>query len=265
MRPARIGICDSIGSPRAQRGYVLLTLLLGVSLLVIAAAAIAPSIAFQIKRDREEEFIHRGVQYSRAIRLYAKKNGRFPLHIEELSDANGQKFIRKLYKDPITGRDFKLLHTADIMSATAGVNPNSSQPQMGAVKDGTGSDPDQAAVEAGQGAEDAGNQNPQPGAARANGNSTSPNPASPTASTFVRDDPTTGVIFGVSSTSKGKTIREFNHKNHYNEWLFFYDQNHDQGRLITGPTSPALPMASPVGQPAAGPSQTPAVTTPAPQ
>jgi type II secretory pathway pseudopilin PulG len=246
-----------MGSPRAQRGYVLLTLLLGVSLMVMAAAAIAPSIAFQIKRDREEEFIHRGVQYSRAIRLYAKKNGRYPLRLEELSDANGQKFIRKLYKDPITGRDFKLLHTADIMKATAGVNPINSQPGIGAVKDGTGSDPDQAAVEAGQDAENAGNQNPQAGVASANGNSTSPNAASATASTFVRDDPTTGVIFGVASTSKGKTIREFNHKNHYNEWLFFYDQNHDQGRLITGPTSPALPTASPMGQPAAGSSQTP--------
>ncbi len=261
MRPGRIGMRDARLSPRGQQGYILLTLLLGVSLLVIAAAAVAPSIAFQIKRDREEEFIHRGVQYSRAIRLYAKKNGRYPLRIEELSGADGQKFIRKLYKDPITGRDFRLLHTADIMSAAAGVNPNNLQ--TGGSKPETGSDSDQPAAEAAQGGENASIHNPQPEGMSATGSNSSPAPAN--ASIFVRDDPTTGIIFGVASTSKAKTIREFNHKNHYNEWLFFYDQNHDQGRLITGPISAALPTASPVGQPVVGSSQPSAALPPAQQ
>ena len=49
---------------RSQRGYILLTLLLLAAVLAIAAAAMVPLITFQIKRDREEEMIHRGVQYS---------------------------------------------------------------------------------------------------------------------------------------------------------------------------------------------------------
>src|SRR5438445_13408165 len=58
---------------RSERGYILLILMLFVALLTIAAAALAPSIAFQVRRDREEEMIHRGTQYSRAIRRYVKK------------------------------------------------------------------------------------------------------------------------------------------------------------------------------------------------
>jgi len=42
-----------------DRGYVLLTLLLIIALMMIATAAILPSITFNIKRDREEEMIHR--------------------------------------------------------------------------------------------------------------------------------------------------------------------------------------------------------------
>src|ERR1700681_931445 len=93
-----------------EDGWVMLSLLLAMALLVIFAAAIVPSITFNIKRDREEEMIHRGVQYSRAIRAYYKKFGRYPTNIEDLESANNLRFLRKRYKDPITGQDFKLLH-----------------------------------------------------------------------------------------------------------------------------------------------------------
>src|SRR5579859_3746002 len=76
------------GHSRGEQGWVLLTLLLAMSLLIIFAAAIVPSITFDIKRDREEEMIHRGVQYSRAIRAYYKKFGRYPTKIEDLESTN---------------------------------------------------------------------------------------------------------------------------------------------------------------------------------
>ena len=60
-----------------------------------------PSITFDIKRDREEEMIHRGVQYSRAIRAYYKKFGRYPTKIEDLENTNNLRFLRKRYKDPM--------------------------------------------------------------------------------------------------------------------------------------------------------------------
>src|SRR5215510_6480162 len=91
-----------------QQGYILLTLLLFVTVLVITMGIVLPEITFSIKRDREEEMIHRGVQYSRAIRRYVKKFGRYPTRLEDLENTNSLRFLRKRYKDPITGQDFKL-------------------------------------------------------------------------------------------------------------------------------------------------------------
>src|SRR5437667_11097777 len=105
---------------RAQRGYILLTLMLFITVLAIAAAAVAPSIAFQIQRDREEELIHRGVQYSRAVRRYVKKFGRYPMRVEELENTNNMRFLRKRYKDPVTGQEFKVLHLGEVQFAFGG-------------------------------------------------------------------------------------------------------------------------------------------------
>lgn len=93
---------------------MLLTLLLVVSLMVIAAAAVLPAISFEIRRDREQEMIHRGVQYSRAIRAYYKKFGRYPTRLEDLDNTNNLRYLRKHYKDPLNkDQDFRLLHFGD--------------------------------------------------------------------------------------------------------------------------------------------------------
>lgn len=105
-----------------EDGYILITLLLFVALLAIAAVALAPEIAFQVKRDREEELIHRGTQYSRAIKHYVKKFGRYPTRIEELENTNNLRFLRKRYKDPVSGKDFKILHMGEVhLSFGAGI------------------------------------------------------------------------------------------------------------------------------------------------
>src|ERR1700691_372205 len=103
------------GKAGGDDGGVMLTLLLAMALLVIFAAAIVPSITFEIKREREEEMIHRGVQYSRAIRAYYKKFGRYPTRLEDLDNSNNLRYLRKHYKDPLNCpkskcQDFKLLH-----------------------------------------------------------------------------------------------------------------------------------------------------------
>jgi type II secretory pathway pseudopilin PulG len=121
----------------AEGGYILLVLLLFVAILTIAAAAIAPSIAFQVRRDREEEMIHRGVQYSRAVRHYYKKFNRYPSKIEDLEDTNNYRSLRKRYKDPITGADFKVLHLSEVQmalggGAVGGLTPPGTNPGAGA-------------------------------------------------------------------------------------------------------------------------------------
>ena len=62
-----------------------------------------------------------------------------------------------------------------------------------------------------------------------------------------------GPIVGVASTSKAQTVREFNHKNHYNQWQFIYDPSTDRGGLLNTPSQPPLQGANPVaGAPVPG-------------
>ena len=103
-----------------QQGYILITLILFVALLAISIIAMAPLITQQIKRDREDELIHRGVQYTRAIKRYVKKFGRYPTKIEDLESTNNMRFLRQRYKDPITGKDFKILRMGDVQISFGG-------------------------------------------------------------------------------------------------------------------------------------------------
>ncbi|MBV8475739.1 MAG: type II secretion system protein [Acidobacteria bacterium] len=97
-----------------EQGYILLTLMFIASLVILSLVALAPQMTQQIKRDQEEELIHRGVQYARAIQHFYKKTGRYPVRLEELDNFNNVRFLRKHYKDPVTGEDFKLLHFGDV-------------------------------------------------------------------------------------------------------------------------------------------------------
>src|SRR6516162_5527780 len=61
-----------------ERGAMLLAVLFMMAVMVIVALAVAPSFVMQARRDREEEMIHRGTDYARAIKKYYKKFGRYP-------------------------------------------------------------------------------------------------------------------------------------------------------------------------------------------
>jgi type II secretory pathway pseudopilin PulG len=244
---------------RKERGYILLTLLLMVALLIVAAAAVLPPISFEIRRDREEELIHRGVQYSRAIRTYYKKFGRYPTRIEELESTNNLRFLRKRYKDPITGKDFKLLHFGEVkLTFSGGVGGASNlNPAGGSPLGGISPLNAQGALGSPSGAPAAGTLSPSPQG------TTSQNQA-PDASQSVQSQPGQsgqqpqqqsdssskdqlsgqtfggGPIVGVISTSKKDSIREFNHKKKYSEWQFIYDPATDRGGLLNTPNQPPL-------------------------
>jgi type II secretory pathway pseudopilin PulG len=246
---------------RDEDGYVLLTLILMMTLLIIAATAIVPTIAFEIRRDREEEMIHRGVQYSRAIRAYYKKFSRYPAKIEDLESTNNLRFLRKRYKDPITGQDFKLLHFGEVkmtfspglagavnVNAPSSLNGNSvfGQPQTagsfgGATGFGVaarpGSTPD-ASTNADP------NQPTDPNsAASSSGSATAQDGQQPGAGpgNALPGQTFGGMpVVGVVSTSKKEGIREFNHKRKYSEWQFIYDPATDRGGLLMTPNQPPL-------------------------
>lgn len=287
------------GSRRSEGGYILLSLLLIIALGIIFAAAIVPTLTFTIKRDREEEMIHRGVQYSRAIRAYYKKFGRYPTKLEDLENTNNLRFLRKRYKDPITGQDFKLLHFGEVQLSLSGIGGSSipgaspiggspgalnggpggsggfSQPStFGGNSGGFGNNGSFGGNGGGFGGSGGlgGNSNSafgqnspgqnqttgtstagtdpsqagsQPGTSSSTSGGTGSNPAAPGSDSSGSNQIGSGQIIGgpivgVASISKDKTIREFNHKTKYKDWVFVYDPGMDRGGIITTPYQPQL-------------------------
>ncbi len=244
---------------RKQRGYMLLTLMLAMALITMAMLAVLPEIGQQIKRDREEEMVHRGTAYMRAIQHFYRKFGRYPSSLEELENTDNIRFLRKRYKDPMsrdpvtgTENDFKLIHQADIARNNGPALPGqngfvgqSGLPAQGGLGGATpGGLGDVGAETGGAGGQASANGNP--GNSDASGNSNSPESPSSNSETGSNsglgfDAPTFGgeAILGVASTSKAKTIRVFFGKTHYNDWLFIYlVQVNNRGRLVMGPVDP---------------------------
>jgi type II secretory pathway pseudopilin PulG len=91
--------------PDAEAGFVLLMAIFLCVLLLISLAVAAPKMARSIQRDKELETIHRGEQYRRAIQLYYRKFSNYPTSIDQLVETNQMRFLRKKYKDPMTGKD----------------------------------------------------------------------------------------------------------------------------------------------------------------
>jgi type II secretory pathway pseudopilin PulG len=102
-----------------ERGYVLLAVLFLAVMILILLAVAAPKVAADIERDREVELMHRGMQYRRAIQLYYRKFGAYPPNMEALEKTNQVRFLRKRYRDPITGKDeWHLIHFGENKSPT---------------------------------------------------------------------------------------------------------------------------------------------------
>jgi type II secretory pathway pseudopilin PulG len=246
----------------SQRGYVLLVLLLFVALLAIGSLKIIQEFKFQYQRDREEELIHRGVQYSRAVRHYFKKFGRYPTRIEDLESTNKMRFLRKRYTDPMnrdpsTGKekDFKLLHLTDVQMSFSsgpanGLTPVAAMSAQQAGSQGMNGVSNSTASITRE--PSAGTQNvqvPDQGdTSQADREVTGAPPPQPLSQqTGPSGEPQVfggGAIVGVASASKDKTVREFNKKDHYNQWQFIYDPTSDRGGLLMTPNQPPLQGAT---------------------
>ena len=90
-----------------QGGYAILLVLFFVTLLLLMTMSVAPNILTQGRREKEKEMIWRGKQYSRAVKLYYRKNGKFPTSMDELikPSIGNMRFIRQAYKDPMNAKD----------------------------------------------------------------------------------------------------------------------------------------------------------------
>ena len=216
-----------------ESGYVLLAVMLAVTLILVAMSIELPRIAQQIKREREEELVHRGKDYATAVKRFVHKNGgRYPSSVEQLEDTNHIRFLRKRYKDPITGEaDWKMVHAGEaqinIPTPKPGLSgPGGTNPGLFGTNPPGGTNPPPGANPPPSGRADL-NQN--------TGGSTFGQPAQggnlgSLTTSNIGSGPTIGggQIIGVASVSKKQSIKEFNDKDHYDEWYFVYDLRLEQ-------------------------------------
>lgn len=274
-----------------QGGYVLIVMLLFLTLMAIALTAMAPTIAQRVRREREIELIHRGRQYARAIRLFYRKFGRYPVRLEELENTNNIRFLRRRYKDPMTpSGEWRLIHYAEMQlslpnaglllpGATTpgapGTASSASSPFANTFSASTQPAPGQAttALAGTSAAGQAVTTSDQSGATGQTGTTAgasadssqsgqaSGQPGQPATPASQLSSPLGGgqtfgggPVVGVASKSKKESIKILNKKDHYNEWEFVYNPQLDVlGALGAGAVAPqGLGTAAPAGAPTAG-------------
>jgi type II secretory pathway pseudopilin PulG len=281
-KPARVG---TISSQHGQQGYVLLAVMLLITLMMIAMSVELPRIAQQVKRDKEEELVHRGTDYARAVKRYYHKFNSYPSSIEQLKDTNHIRFLRKEYKDPITGEsEWKLVHAGEAEikvpqqngavqganpglsgaspagqpSGAAGLNPSAgiaggsgfSGGSTGLSGGGTGLSGGGTGLSGG-GTGLSGSTSTAPGQGSAATGGAAPGGSGALQTSNIglgNSGPQVGggQIIGFASTSKKNSIKEFNDKNEYDQWYFVYDPRLEQvGPNQTGSANAGLTIAAP--------------------
>ena len=96
-----------------EAGFAMLVVFLLAAFIGIALYMEMPRVVMESQRDREELLIDRGTQYKRAIQVFYRKFSRYPTDLDALDNTNNIRFLRRRYKDPMTGEDeWRLIHAA---------------------------------------------------------------------------------------------------------------------------------------------------------
>ena len=239
-----------------EAGYVLLAVLFMSFLLAISLSVAASRMASDIERDHERELIQRGLQYQRAVQLYYRKFGAYPPTIDALVKTNDVRFLRKRYKDPITGKDdWVPIHFGEAKtpilgffgqplagagaggaSSIGGVGPSGGNSNAGASMASAGNSTSSGfSLGSGMGGATSG-----PGGAAGNGPGGAAGSSPTGGSSFGSNSPSDFGSSGSSQTFGGAgiigfkipsnklAILEFKKQKHFNEWEFYYDPMAEQ-------------------------------------
>jgi type II secretory pathway pseudopilin PulG len=246
------------GKP-GEEGYLLLSIMFLLFLLLLSLSVAAPKLARSIQRDRDVETMERGKQYIRAVQLYYRKFHAYPPSVDALVKSNDIRFLRKKYTDPITGKDdwkpilFGQNKVPVAMgffgqplgtTSLAGIGPSGNNTPGGLggglfPSSANGSSPtDTPSAGAAAGGTSTGS-----GTGTGNG---SDNGSGTSGQTFGG-----GGIIGFSPGSSKQSILIWKKKDHYNEWEFTYDPIMDMRTMSGGNTGaigqPASSTTTPVG------------------
>ena len=87
-------------------------LLVAMAVMLTLMTVAMPVWRQQQKREREEELLFRLKQYAHALVLYQRRlPGAAPANLDDLVK---ERFLRKKYKDPMTGKDFAILRVGQV-------------------------------------------------------------------------------------------------------------------------------------------------------
>ncbi len=263
---------------RNEGGYALLLVVFLVTVLLVSTMAVAPNILTESRREKEKEMIWRGKQYTRGVKLYYRKMGRFPTSLDDLTKPKigSLRFMRQAYKDPMNKEDgsWRLIYVGPAGQLIGSLKPRQQNLQFPQAA-GLGGP---ANVPAGAGAVS------QPGATGPQGQPGTPpvgttfgtNPAGTTGAPVgtdqsdsgsnpqqipLGDTPTIvgGNIIGVGSKVNKPSVKIYEKAKNYRLFEFIWDPSKDnigvgQPGLQTGTGLGQVPGQTPFGQP---PNQTP--------
>lgn len=194
------------------RGYALIALMIVVTVLLISLTAALPSIYQAAQRRREEETIYRAEQYERAIYLFYRRMGRYPVSVQDLLKTGNVRFLRKEYRDPLspTGR-WRFIHAAAggilLDSWNQAVVPSALPPHASTLD--LASEFNEGSSQAASG------KKPKHPPSTCNGpldsNQDSPEQTGTLLGAF---------IVGVAPCSNAQSIRVVDHHDHYDHWEF---------------------------------------------
>ena len=209
-----------------QSGFTLVGVVVAIAIITILIAAVGPSIATIIERDREAELLFRGKQYARAIVAFQKRYGRLPNQLEEMAKLKPHT-IRQLWKDPMCDcDDWETIIAGTPEAAPMGQAP---PPQGGGLPGTPGAarvtrTPNPFAFGSG------GDQTPTPPPFLGGGGAgRTPTPSS----IFGQPGKKTGPIVGVRTKVHRQALRPWRGRNFTDEWRFLAgDADNDQGPVI---------------------------------
>ena len=96
-----------------SKGFTLIGLAVIIAIMGIVLMTVSRVYSTMVKRDMEEELLFRGDEIKDAIDEYFKRGSVYPRNFEELlKDPRGatqRRYLRKLYKDPITNGEWDII------------------------------------------------------------------------------------------------------------------------------------------------------------